>query len=79
MNGRSEYPLVVRAELAALRGDAARTAALLQEALERNSWDPKTEWGPSERYAFDRVRGDPSLANLLHAPALDRRPTRPSP
>jgi len=78
MNFISEHPLVVRAELAALRGDVKRTAAALQEAVLRNSWDPKTDYGPFERSAFDRVRGDPSLSNLLHVPALDRRPTRPS-
>jgi DNA-binding SARP family transcriptional activator len=30
----------------------------------------------TDRPAFDRVRGDPSLANLLHVPALDRPSTR---
>jgi len=78
MNWFSEHPLVVQAELAALRGDVKRTAAALQEAVKRNSWDPKTDFGPFERSAFDRVRNDPSLANLLHVPALDRPRSTPS-
>ena len=73
MNWITEHPLVVRAELAALRGDVKRTAAALQEAVARNSWDPKTDYGSFERSAFDRVRGEPSLSNLLHAPANDQR------
>jgi len=51
---------------------------VLQEAVKRNSWDPKTDFGPFERSAFDRVRNDPSLANLLHVPALDRPRSTPS-
>lgn len=74
----SEYPLVARAELSALRGDTQQAAAMLQEAVAGNVWDPKTEWAPSERAVFDRVRGDPALSHLLHVPALDRRAIQPS-
>jgi hypothetical protein len=64
--------IAVRAELAALHGDAQRTAAVLQEAIERGLWDPKTDWMEFDRFAFDRFRGDPTFAKLLHEPTLDR-------
>jgi DNA-binding SARP family transcriptional activator/TolB-like protein len=71
---RSENPLAVRAALAALHGDARRTAGVLQEAMEADARrDSYWYFKYSDRPAFDRVRNDPSLANLLHVPALDRR------
>lgn len=75
-NWLSEQPIVVRAELAALHGDAQRTTIALREAVRRNFWDPRTEWVQSERLVFDRVRNDPLLVDLLHVPARDRPPTR---
>ena len=70
-----QHAISVRAELAALHGDAQRTAAVLQEAIQRGVWDPKTDWWEFERFAFDRFRADPSFAGLLHEPTLDQGPT----
>jgi DNA-binding SARP family transcriptional activator/TolB-like protein len=67
----SESRLAVEAELAALHHDARRTAAVLSEAVDRGVWE---YYWYSERPAFDAVRGDSSLARLLHNPATDRRP-----
>jgi hypothetical protein len=72
-----QTPVAVRAELAALHGDAQRTAAVLQDAIARGLWDPKTDWVEFERFAFDQFRADPSFAKLLHEPTLDR-PARAS-
>jgi len=71
---RSENRIAVWAALAALHGDAQRTAALLQEAMEADARrDSYWFFKYSDRPAFDRIRNDPSLANLLHVPALDRQ------
>jgi len=66
----SDSPLAVQAELAALQGDVGRTTTLIREALNHGGRD---YFAFSERPAFDGVRADPSLAQLLHNPATDRR------
>ena len=66
--------LAVQAELAALHRNVPRTAALQQDAVERRAW----HWYEgSERPAFDAVRGDSLLAQLIHNPATDRHSPSP--
>src|SRR4029434_1884601 len=68
-NWRSESPLAVRADLAALHRDAERTAAALTEAKQRGVAE---YFWHSERPAFDGVRRHRAVSALLHQPGAER-------